>query len=141
MLEVSPVRVFAVDYRWLTGTPGNPAGAAVVDPERARPAENALDEEIPCTSPHLSDGEAVLLDTLALELLRRCASTPEARRELRSRDEPTLPSTIGLERRIDPFLRCRKPPIRAAATTRAGRAVSSVEEVFAVIRSWQDGFR
>jgi hydroxyacylglutathione hydrolase len=65
----------------------------------------------------------------------------EASRELRSRDEPTLPSTIGLERRINPFLRCREPAVKAAAAARAGRALSSVEEVFAVIRSWKDGFR
>jgi hydroxyacylglutathione hydrolase len=68
-------------------------------------------------------------------------ATLEASRELRSRDEPTLPSTIGLERRINPFLRCREPAVRAAATAHAGRPVSSVEEVFAVIRSWKDGFR
>jgi hydroxyacylglutathione hydrolase len=68
-------------------------------------------------------------------------SALEASRELRSRDEPTLPSTIGLERRINPFLRCREPAVKAAATARAGRPVSSTEEVFAVIRSWKDGFR
>ena len=68
-------------------------------------------------------------------------SALEASRELRSRDEPTLPSTIGLERRINPFLRCREPAVKAAATTRAGRPVASVEEIFAVIRSWKDGFR
>jgi len=68
-------------------------------------------------------------------------ATLEASRELRSRDEATLPSTIGLERRINPFLRCREPSVKAAAEARAGRSVSSVEEVFAVIRSWKDGFR
>ena len=68
-------------------------------------------------------------------------ATLEASRELRSRDEPTLPSTIGLERRINPFLRCREPAVRAAAMAHAGRPVSSVEEVFAVIRSWKDAFR
>jgi hypothetical protein len=50
-------------------------------------------------------------------------ATLEASRELRSRDEPTLPSTIALERRINPFLRCRnlwRTPVGP---------VSSVEEV------------
>ena len=67
--------------------------------------------------------------------------TLEASRELRSRDEATLPSTIGRETNVNPFLRCREPAVRAAATARAGRPVDSDEEVFAVIRSWKDGFR
>lgn len=258
MLEVSPVRAFADNYIWLIRTPGDPAGAAVVDPGDARPVEDALDErrlelrailvthhhpdhvggvrelvsrhaapvlgpareQIPCISRPLSDGDQVRLDALALEFsvldipghtrghiafhghgavfcgdtlfsagcgrlfegtpaqmsasLDRLAALPaetqlycgheytvanlrfaqavepgnaevqsalEASRELRSRDEPTLPSTIGLERRINPFLRCREPAVKAAATARAGRPVSSTEEVFAVIRSWKDGFR
>jgi hydroxyacylglutathione hydrolase len=258
MLEVSPVRAFSDNYIWLIRTPGDPAGAAVVDPGDARPVEEALDrdglrlrailvthhhpdhvggvcdlvtrhgapvlgparEEIPCASRRLSGGEQVNLEELDLEFsvldipghtlghiafhghgavfcgdtlfsagcgrlfegtpaqmsasLDRLAQLPEATRlycgheytvanlrfaqavepanrdvavsleasrELRSRDEPTLPSTIGLERRINPFLRCREPAVKAAAAARAGRALSSVEEVFAVIRSWKDGFR
>ena len=43
MLEVSPVRAFSDNYIWLIRTPGDPAGAAVVDPGDARPVEDALD--------------------------------------------------------------------------------------------------
>ena len=68
-------------------------------------------------------------------------ATLEASRELRSRDESTLPSTIGLDRRLKSFLRCREPAARGAAMTHAGRPVRSIEEVFAVIRSWNEGFR
>lgn len=134
MLEVSPVRAFSDNYIWLVRTPGDPAGAAVVDPGDARPVEDALDREglrlsalrfAQAVEPANPDAEA----------------TPKASRELRSRDGPTLPSTIGLERRINPFLRCREPAVKAAAMAHAGRPVSSVEEVFAVIRSWKDGFR
>ncbi|HTG77268.1 MAG TPA: hydroxyacylglutathione hydrolase [Steroidobacteraceae bacterium] len=45
MLEVSPVRAFSDNYIWLIRTPGDPTGAAVVDPGDARPVEDALDRE------------------------------------------------------------------------------------------------
>jgi hydroxyacylglutathione hydrolase len=67
--------------------------------------------------------------------------TLEAVRELRSRDAITLPTTLGVERRINPFLRCRLPGVRAAAESRAGSALAEPAEVFAVIRSWKDEFR
>ena len=59
---------------------------------------------------------------------------------LRSRGEPSLPSTIGHERAINPFLRARTTGIRAAASRHAGRALTDPVEVFATIRSWKDGF-
>jgi glyoxylase-like metal-dependent hydrolase (beta-lactamase superfamily II) len=145
MNEVSPVRAFSDNYIWLIRTPGDPAGAAVVDPGDARPVEEALNREglrlraIFVT--HL-DPDHEMSASQALELANPdLEARLEASRELRSRDEPTLPSTIGLERRFNPFLRCREPAVRAAATALAGRPVNSVEEVFAVIRSWKDGFR
>lgn len=138
MLAVSPVRAFSDNYIWLIRTPGDPSGAAVVDPGEAR-------QEIPCAFQRLSDGERVSLGDLALDghpgASQEVRATLEASRELRSRDEATLPSTIGLETRINAFLRCREPSVRAAAEAHAGRSVSSAEEVFAVIRSWKDGFR
>ena len=67
--------------------------------------------------------------------------TLEAVRELRARDGITLPSTLGRERRINPFLRCREPAVRAAAEARAGNPLPAPVDVFAVIRAWKDGFR
>jgi hydroxyacylglutathione hydrolase len=67
--------------------------------------------------------------------------TLEAVRELRARDGITLPTTLGRERRINPFLRCREPAVRAAAEARAGASLPGPADVFAVIRSWKDGFR
>jgi hydroxyacylglutathione hydrolase len=61
-------------------------------------------------------------------------------RELRTRGEPTLPSTIGLERRINPFLRCAEPAVIAAARAHGATADDPVS-VFAAIRRWKDGFR
>jgi hydroxyacylglutathione hydrolase len=59
----------------------------------------------------------------------------------RERDEVTLPSTLGRERRINPFLRSRTSAVRSAAERHAGRRLSTDTEVFAAVRSWKDGFR
>jgi hydroxyacylglutathione hydrolase len=60
---------------------------------------------------------------------------------LRARSTPTIPSTLGLEMRINPFLRSRLPAVRAAASAHAGRALKGDDEVFGVIREWKNGFR
>lgn len=59
---------------------------------------------------------------------------------LRDDDMPSLPSTLALEKRINPFLRCDQPGVRAAAERHAGHALGSRTEVFAAVRSWKDGF-
>lgn len=71
-------------------------------------------------------------------VLRDRQQTDEARRE---RGEPTVPSTMSLERESNPFLRCTVPRVRSSAMTRCGTELSSAEEVFAEIRSWKDTFR
>lgn len=58
----------------------------------------------------------------------------------RARGEPTLPSTIELERRINPFLRASVAAVRNAAETHAGHALTSPISVFAALRRWKDGF-
>ena len=65
----------------------------------------------------------------------------EATRALREHDGITLPSTLGRERDINPFLRCREPAVRAAAEARVGRPLVDTVDVFATVRSWKDGFR
>ena len=60
---------------------------------------------------------------------------------LRAAGSPTLPSTIGLEKRVNPFLRSRHEDVKSAAEHRAGRPLPTVVAVFAEIRSWKDGFR
>ena len=67
--------------------------------------------------------------------------TLETVQALRARDGITLPTTLGRERRINPFLRCREPAVRAAAEARAGAPLPGPADVFAVIRAWKDGFR
>jgi hydroxyacylglutathione hydrolase len=55
---------------------------------------------------------------------------------LRARDEPTVPSTMGLERRANPFLRADDPVLAA----RVGREGAAPAEVFGEVRARKDGF-
>ncbi|HYG85719.1 MAG TPA: hydroxyacylglutathione hydrolase [Azospirillum sp.] len=55
---------------------------------------------------------------------------------LRSRGEPTIPSTIGLEKRTNPFLRADDPAVQAAV----GMAGTDPVAVFAEIRGRKDRF-
>jgi hydroxyacylglutathione hydrolase len=60
---------------------------------------------------------------------------------LRAQDQPTLPSTMDLETRVNPFLRCDDPKVAAAAAAHAGIAPKGEAEVFGVLRAWKDQFR
>ncbi len=60
---------------------------------------------------------------------------------LRGEGRPTLPSTIGLEKRVNPFLRSRHENVKSSAERRAGRMLPTPVAVFAAIRSWKDTFR
>lgn len=57
----------------------------------------------------------------------------------RARGEPTLPSTIGLEKATNPFLRCAEPAVIAAARRR-DPAANGMVSVFAAIRGWRNEF-
>jgi len=60
---------------------------------------------------------------------------------LQAAGTPSLPSTLALERQVNPFLRCDEPGVAAAASAHAGKPVRESAEVFAVLRAWKDGFR
>ncbi|TFY99310.1 hydroxyacylglutathione hydrolase [Ramlibacter henchirensis] len=61
--------------------------------------------------------------------------------ELRGRGEPTLPATIGEEKRINPFLRTRQPSVVRAAQAYNGASARDEVAVFAAIRQWKNEFR
>lgn len=65
----------------------------------------------------------------------------EKAQTLRARGAPTLPSTIGLERRINPFLRAAQPALREAAERQAGPGLGDDVAVFAALRRWKDDYR
>lgn len=62
-------------------------------------------------------------------------------RALRARGEPSLPSSIGHERRINPFLRLTEPEVVAAAAAHVQQTLDSSGEVFAALRKWKDRFK
>jgi hydroxyacylglutathione hydrolase len=59
---------------------------------------------------------------------------------LRERGLPTLPSTIGRERQINPYLRCDQPDVIASAVARGADGRDPVS-VLATIRRWKDQFQ
>ncbi len=63
-------------------------------------------------------------------------------RQLRSLDKPTLPSTLGLEHSVNPFLRTRSATVRAAVekNSNAGPLIGEID-VFRELRRWKDVFR
>ena len=73
-------------------------------------------------------GNRVLAD-----YLRHC-------QQLREAGQPTLPSSIGTERAINPFLRSREPAVTQAVRTHAPSANDEVA-VFAALREWKNTFR
>lgn len=58
----------------------------------------------------------------------------------RAANQPTLPTTIGMEKQINPFLRCHFATVKHAAETFMGTELSSEVEVFAAIREWKNQF-
>lgn len=58
---------------------------------------------------------------------------------LRQARQPTLPSTLALERLVNPFLRTHLPAVAHAVQQRSSHA-QSPEDVFAALRAWKDQF-
>jgi len=61
---------------------------------------------------------------------------------LRAQGEPTLPSQLALERRINPFLRSREATVLRAVRAHAELSPEAGEaDVFAALRQWKNDFR
>ncbi len=58
----------------------------------------------------------------------------------RAAGRPTLPSSIGLERQVNPFLRCTEPEVVASARAE-GASGSDPLAVFTALREWKNRFR
>lgn len=59
--------------------------------------------------------------------------------ELRRQHQPTLPSSIRLEKAVNPFLRTHLPSVANAVQRRCATAPDAVS-VFAALRTWKDQF-
>lgn len=59
--------------------------------------------------------------------------------EEREQDLPSLPSTLAIERAINPFLRIREPDVINSVQQRAPEANTDVER-FAALRAWKNVF-
>ena len=85
------------------------------------------------TLSNLRFARAVEPDNTALQdYSRQCEA-------LRARQLPTLPSTIAVERDINPFLRSRQPAVARAMQARA--AAADDVSVFATLREWKNQFK
>ena len=60
---------------------------------------------------------------------------------LREAGQPSLPSTMGLEIKVNPFLRCGQAKVREAAVRHAGQPLDEQYQVFGTLRAWKDQFR
>ncbi len=59
---------------------------------------------------------------------------------LRAANRPTLPSTIGREKAINPFLRCDRPGVVRELAARTGTAPTDPIACLAALRAWKDVF-
>ncbi|MCX7121226.1 MAG: hydroxyacylglutathione hydrolase [Gammaproteobacteria bacterium] len=60
--------------------------------------------------------------------------------ELRSQNKPTLPSTIALEKKTNPFFRFNEPVAIQAVLKKAGRKLNTEVDIFYAMRKWKNEF-
>ena len=61
-------------------------------------------------------------------------------RQWREAGQISLPSSIGLERATNPFLRSEQASVHATIALREGQAERSPVDIFAAVRAWKDNF-
>jgi hydroxyacylglutathione hydrolase len=70
-------------------------------------------------------------------LIARIIAESEKREHL----QPTIPSTIGLEKQTNPFLRCNEPAIVQRMHAASGLTSTDPVSVFTALRLWKNGYR
>ncbi len=61
----------------------------------------------------------------------------EAKRQL---NQPTVPTTVALEKRCNPFFRCHEQTVQHAVQQQFGTNASEPAEIFRLLRQWKDCF-
>ncbi|MEE9304223.1 MAG: hydroxyacylglutathione hydrolase [Thiotrichaceae bacterium] len=79
-------------------------------------------------------GFAMWVEPNNLDLLQRQEQT----HALIDKNIPSVPSTLDLERRTNPFLRCNEVNVIEMAEKIAKKSLTSGVEVFKVLRTWKD---
>ena len=59
-------------------------------------------------------------------------------RATRAQNLPTVPTTMGLEKRTNPFMRSLEPTVIQAAERYVGHGLSDPAQVFSTVRAWKD---
>jgi hydroxyacylglutathione hydrolase len=59
---------------------------------------------------------------------------------MRANNQPTVPSTLALEKATNPFLRCDASEVKLAAEQQAGQSLDNPLAVFTILRQWKDNF-
>ncbi len=92
--------------------------------------------EVYCTHEYslanLAFAEAVEPDNDHIQTaIRQCQA-------LRAKGTPTLPSHIGTEKKINPFMRTRIDSVKTSASQHAGSALETPAEIMAELRQWKN---
>lgn len=59
---------------------------------------------------------------------------------LRANNRPSLPVTLEMEKRYNPFLRTSKKSVMQAVAKQSGQQIKNSEDCFRYLRMWKDGF-
>lgn len=60
--------------------------------------------------------------------------------KLREKGQPTVPSTLSIEKQTNPFLRCEVDSVINAVSQHSGKKLDGPQDVFAAVRKWKDNF-
>jgi hydroxyacylglutathione hydrolase len=65
----------------------------------------------------------------------------EATERLLSNHKPSLPSTMGLEKKTNPFLRCMQQSVISSVEAYVNRQLTNTVDVFHELREWKNTFK
>lgn len=119
--------------RLFEGTPAQML--ASLDKLSALPQSTLVCSAHEYTLSNLKFAQAVEPDNqLLAEYIKHCQA-------LRNNQIPTLPSSIGVERDINPFLRSREATVRQTVQNHTQQTITDDVQAFALLREWKNVYR